>query len=764
MTRQKPVLLVALAVLAAGAASAQTRWPTERPPGPLPARSVRFPPYEIRTLSNGLQVVVVLHHEQPVVSMRLIVRAGSAFDPRDEIGLAHLAASLLDQGTSGATPMSATEMNDAMDFIGGDMSAGAGTDLSFVNVLVMKDSFDVGLRMLSDMARHPAFAPAEIDRQRQQMLSSLQVSLDDAEFIANSVFDRLVYGFHPYGLPELGTPRTIAAISRGDLVAFHDRNFVPNNAILAVVGDLSAADAFDGVNRVFGDWAGRDVSAQPFIAPPDPARRVVVIDKPDAVQTEVRVGHLGVKRDTPDYMALNLALRILGGEGANRLHQVLRTERSLTYGAQAEMDTLKEAGDFEAETNTRTEATGEVVRLIIDEFWRLQRERVSERELADAKAYMTGSFPLTIETPDAIATQVLNVMFYGLPLEELQSFRDRVNAVTVDDIERVARYYLRPDRLSIVLVGNAAGFVPQLRRIGLGTFDTIEMGDLDLTTADFRTTGASGGPGPGRPGAPVRPSGTGRPGAGLGAPRTGTSFAYQAQSATRSQPPVAAPEAEYARALLDKVIAAKGGLDTLRGVKSITAVTDADTDSPGGRVDARTKTFLQYPDHVRVETTLAGETIVQVYDGARGWVKDSRGTHDVPERTARELEASVTRDVLALLLAAHDGSVRPRLLPDIRDEAGRVYHALECSAPSLEPTVLYIDPDTNLIAGQRYVAGTGSHPLVEELFSDYKAVSGVQVAFTARVRRAGQTVLERHVTDIKINAPLDPALFKRPVT
>src|SRR5207245_11294442 len=153
-------------------------------------------------------------------------------------------------------------------------------------------------------------------------------------------------------------------------------------------------------------------------------------------RTELRVGHIGGPRKSPDYMALNLAVRILGGEGSNRLHQVLRTERGLTYGAQASFDTLKWSGDIEAETNTRSEATGEVLRLIVDEFWRLQRERVSERELADAKAYLTGSFPLTIETPDAIAMQVLNVIFYGLPVEEPQKFRQRVNRVTLGAIQR----------------------------------------------------------------------------------------------------------------------------------------------------------------------------------------------------------------------------------------------------------------------------------------------------------------------------------------
>jgi zinc protease len=777
MTRAKAlatgIAIVALAVGAVAVVSGQTKWPSENPPRSLAAHAVQFPPYELRTLANGLQVVVVLHHEQPVVSMRMIVRAGRAADPRDKIGVAHLVAALLDQGTSKTPPqgapetMSATELHDAIDFIGAEVNAGAGADLSFLNMLVMKDSFDTGLHLLSDMARHPAFDPAEIDRQRQQMLSTLEVSLDDPSYVANSVFDRLVYGFHPYGLPELGTPKTIASISRDDLVAFHDRHFAPNNALLAVVGDLTAGEAFDGVTRVLGDWQRREVPAQRFVAPPGPVKRVVVINKPDAVQTEVRVGQLGVKRNISDYMAVNLALRILGGEGANRLHQVLRTQHSLTYGAQAEMDTLKDSGDFEAETSTRTEATGEVVRLIIDEFWRIQRERVAEEELSNAKAYLAGSFPLTIETPNAIATQTLNVLFYGLPVVELQSFRERVNAVTVDDVGRVARVYLRPDRLSIVLVGNAPAFTPQLRRLGLGTIETVNMEDLDLTAANFKAAGGAdetGGAG--------RAGGAGGPGADLieRALRPAVA-AYQAQAATQGpQGPQgsqgrargAQPDGDDARALLEKAIAAKGGFDTLRAVKSITAITRADADTPSGRVTAQTTTYLQYPNRVRVETKLPGETVVQVYDGSRAWVRDSRGTHDVPDRMARELDASFARDIISLLVGAREGRVRPRLLPDAREAGGQVRHALEFSTPSLEPTVLYIDPDTNLITSQTYVAGGPGQPLVEELFSDYKAVSGVQVAFTATVRQAGQAVAERRVDSIKFNVPLDSALFKRP--
>jgi hypothetical protein len=411
------------------------------------------------------------------------------------------------------------------------------------------------------------------------------------------------------------------------------------------------------------------------------------------------------------------------------------------------MDTNRESGAFEASTNTRSAATGEVLRLMVDEFWRLKRERVRERELADAKAYMTGSFPLTIETPDAIATQVLNVLFYGLPIEELQSFRDRVNAVTVDDISRVAHVYLKPDRLSIVLVGNAAAFSPQLRPIGFGTFETVNMADLDLTTVDFRAKAMTGG----------------RAGGGGSVSGRPQRVAYQAQNAPQS-PPVSAEEGAAARALLDRVIAAKGGLDTLRAVKTLTVVTMSDLPSPNGVVAAKATTLLAYPDRVRVETELPDAKIVQAFDGTRAWIKDPRGVHDVPDRAVEDLRLSLRRDTISVLLAAHDGQVRARLLPDVKDAKGRRYRALELSGKALDPMVLSIDPDTFLIAKQTYVTGGVGQPLIEELFTDYKPVDGVQIAFGASVQRGGTQVLDRRVQTIRINAPVDPALFKRPAS
>jgi zinc protease len=757
-------------LLTASTASAQTRdWPSERPPRSLPARDIKFPPYEIQTLSNGLQVVAILHHEQPAVSMRLLIGTGSASDPKGKLGLAHLLASLLDQGT---TTRSAREMNDAIDSIGGAMGAGANSDLTYVNMVVMKDSFEPGMRMLADMVQHPAFAPAEIDRQRQQSLSFLKVSFDDPEYLANAVFDRLVYGFNGYGMPDSGTPATMTGLTRNDLLAFHQKYFAPNNAILAIVGDVTAPEAFDTARKVFDDWKPREVQRERFVEPPNSARRVVVIDKPDAVQTEIRVGNIGIRRNDPDYMALNLAVRILGGEGSNRLHQLLRTERALTYGAQADMNTRKDSGDIAAETNTRSDATGEVVRLIVDEMWRLQRERVSEAELAAAKAYLTGSFPLTIETPDSIALQVLNVMFYGLPLQQLQTFRERVNRVTVDDIERVARFYLKPDAVSVVLVGNASIFVPQLRGVGFGKYETIPVDNLDLLTVDFKKGGPAGRSG--RAEAPVPPARS----APLGLPALSSPPAFPAlvlasyRQADKPAAPVVAEEGAKAKALLDQVIAAKGGLAMLRGIKSIKAVTATTMvaperpGSPGssiGNIEAETTTYLQYPNHVRIETKAPQGVQIQIYDGERGWVRDPGGVHDVPDFALQDMAASLQRDTVAALLAAERGELRARLLPDVRDADGAIRHALELSSPSHEPLVFYVDPGTSLISKQAYVVRAPGQPLIEELFSDYRPVDGVKVAFSAEVRAAGNPIVTRRLNAITFNDAFDPKLFTRPV-
>ena len=716
MSRRLAAACAALLLSAPVPAGAQAKnWPSERPPRPIAARDVKFPPYAFKTLPNGLQVIAVSHHEQPAVSLRLLVRAGAAQDPEGRPGVAALAATLLDQGT---TSRSAEQIANAIDSIGGALGTGAGSDLSFIQAIVMKDSLSFGLDLVSDLAQHPAFAKEEIERQRQQSLSGMRVSYDDPEFLANVVFDRLVYGFHPYGRPQSGTPETLTALTRNDLVAFHKKWFGANNAILAIVGDVTPEEAFAGAERAFGGWAQATVEVVKPIDPPPPTRRVVVIDKPGAVQTEIRVGNLAIPRKNDDFMAMDLAAKVLGGEGANRLHRVLRSERGLTYGASADFNALKQSGDIVAQTNTRSETTGETLRLMIEEVSKLLRERVGERELVGAQEYLTGSFPLTIETPSQIALQILNAVFFGLNMNDLQTYRERVKAVTVDDVQRVARNYLHPDELTVVLVGDASAFVKQLPGAGFDKFEVIPASELDLAAVDLRRKPAASR------------------GGGL--------------------QPVSYMVPDAARVLLDKAIAAKGGLARLKGIRTVRSEGTITSQSVGKPVSFPTVTSIEYPDRYRVDAETPGGKVAQVYADGRYWIQDDRGTSELPPDARGPIRASVQRDIIPVLVKAAAGALVVREVDSDEPSLG----AIEISGEGMPLLTLLVNRVNGLIEKSRYVVeGEGRS---EEAYSDYRNVNGIQVPFHTVVRRAGLTPLERDVKTLHFNVPLPPGLFTKP--
>jgi zinc protease len=380
---------------------------------------------------------------------------------------------------------------------GGVLGVTSTNELTFVSGAVIKDQTDAALGLAADMVQHPAFTEDEIGLQRKQTLSSLQVAYDDPEYLASTVFNRLVFGLHPFGRPTDGTPESIERITRSDLAAFHRTWFVPNNALLAIVGDLTADEAFAAAERAFGPWSRRDVPTVRVPDPPAPSSRVVVIDRPGSAQTAIRAGHLAIPHVHEDLIPLDLAIRILGGEGANRLFAVLRSDRGLTYGASADLHTYTSSGYIMAETNTRTPVTGEALKLLVEEFRRLQREDVQRGELQGAQDFMTGHFPLSIETPSAIAEQVLSKLFYGERLSDIETYLDRVNDVRPEDIQRVARRHILPDRLTIVLVGDAAAFRNQLRAAGFPSFEEIPLSELDVDQVSLRRTSlVTGGAGP----------------------------------------------------------------------------------------------------------------------------------------------------------------------------------------------------------------------------------------------------------------------------
>ena len=464
-------------------------WAADLPPNVPPPKPFQSPIPVFRVLPNGMKLAVIERRQLPFIRIRLVVQSGAEADPASLPGTAQMVASLLNQGT---TKRSAQEIARTIDQIGGTIDAGADWDNSFVALSILTDRTEFAFDLISDMVIHPAFAPAEIERQRKQGLSALSVARDDPAYVADAVFDRLAFAGTAYGHPPDGTEEAVRRLTSSDIREFYARNYRPENSILAVVGDIRADEAYQLATRFFGGWNHDDPPPAPRALTADlshigttdhPKRRIVVIDKPDAVQTEIRVGNRGIPRSSSDYLALTVANQILGGPATNRLYKALRTEHGLTYSASSELDCYRTLGSWEGKTFTRTPETIKSLRLVLDQMNRLRDHPISQGELQTAQSYMTGHMALEVESPESTVTQILNLLIYNLPLDYWNLFPQELGSLQSEEVLNATRRYLDPDRNVIVLVGNASAFSRELKK--LGEVRVIPIARLDLGSADL---------------------------------------------------------------------------------------------------------------------------------------------------------------------------------------------------------------------------------------------------------------------------------------
>jgi zinc protease len=473
------------------AALAQTKASTPAtPPGPAPAREIRFPAFQQKTLSNSLRVVVVEQHEQPLVSLRLMLDAGKAYEPDGKAGLAEATASLLTKGTP---TRSAQQIAQTIDFVGGHLDTSAGTEAGYASASVTSDQLDLGFELLADTVLHPTFPQEELERWRKQALNGLQINLQDASYVAGAAATRLIFGDYPYGRPSSGTPASLAGLTRDDLVAFHKQHYIPNQTLLAIVGDVQPADAFARAERAFGAWQeGRPSYLPEFNVQPPKKTRIVVIDKPDAVQTEIRLGQVGIAYRDPSRFTAEVYNSVLGGNASARLYEEIRRKRGLSYGASSYFLEESQPGFFEVSTFTKTETTADALGLAFDVLRGMQEKPVPEAELRAAKTYITGAFPLEIETADGIASKVLEAMHFGFGREFLESYNDRISKVSAADVQSFAGKSIRPEWMTAVLVGNAAVFTDALRK-KYGEVEVIPISEVDFLRPDLRKAAAPAG-------------------------------------------------------------------------------------------------------------------------------------------------------------------------------------------------------------------------------------------------------------------------------
>lgn len=444
--------------------------PIDRTKRPAPgAPSVHpFPEFAELVMSNGVAVYLVENHAQPYVSLMLTLRSGSSHDG-EMAGLASFVGGML---LSGAGARDAEQLAEAIDFIGATLDVSAGRDDITIKLGVLTRFLPEALDLLADVLLRPTFPTDEVARERRHAISSLKQAKSDPAYVAAVQFRREAYDSTPYGTEVDGTEESISKIRRTHCVEFHRRNFTAGNAFVVVAGDIDAVSLVTMLDARLGDWSGAAPApvtwsdSVPGITP-----RVVVVDRPDAMQSAIRMGALAVSRRDPDFIPLVTLHTLFGGYFNSRINHNLRERNGYTYGAGSTIEALAMPGTFSVRAAVGNEVTAPAIREIFNELRAITREPITEEELTMVKSYILGSQSLQIETPGQVAGFVRTIALYGLPHDYYVTFPMAVRAITRERLLEVAQRYLKPERMIVVVCGDASKVTE-----GLGEFGEVVGG------------------------------------------------------------------------------------------------------------------------------------------------------------------------------------------------------------------------------------------------------------------------------------------------
>lgn len=403
-------------------------------------------------LDNGITVLVRNNPAAPVVVLDGYLPVGSIHEPAEKAGLAGFTASML---TRGSWRYDFDTFNEIVESVGASVSAGGGAHVTSFSTESLSEDFPQMLTLLADVLRHPVFPAEQVERVRNQWLVRLQEREQNTRSVAYRRFNEMIYGAHPYGLPNAGYPETIRVLSREDLVDFHARRYTPNGAIVVVSGEIGDPERIvDLIRQHLGDWQGPPAEQTlPPIHPHSEIRREFIA-MPGKVQSDIVMGCLAISRLDPDFYAAQVANHILGRFGLmGRLGEIVREKQGLAYYSYSILDADLGIGPWMAMAGVNPTNVDLAVESILHEFGRLGAEPVSAQELADSQANMTGSLPLKLETNEGVSSILLSMEWYGLGLDYIHTYADRINAITIEDVQRVAHTYLRSDAYTLVVAG-----------------------------------------------------------------------------------------------------------------------------------------------------------------------------------------------------------------------------------------------------------------------------------------------------------------------
>jgi predicted Zn-dependent peptidase len=725
-----PILSLALSWSVLPAGAQQGGQTTDAPPPLEKPRPLTLPSVVEQTLPNGLKLVLLEDHRQPALWLRLAVPGGSIRDPQDRVGVAQMTAALLDKGAGDRT---APQIAELVDGIGASLEASAGDDFLSISASGLSGYTDTLFQLLADVTLRPKFPADELERARTRVLNELQFSLSQPATMANAAMDRLVYGAYPYGNLSTGTPKTLAAITQQDLVKFHDTYFAPNAATLFLVGDITPAQALAQAQAAFGGWARKEVPAPPT-APTRPAAavkpQITIIDRPGAAQTEVRIGALTTGYNDPNRIVGSVATAVLGlGQFEGRLTKEIRVKRGLTYGAASFFQRHQEAGEFEISTFTKNASTGEVVKIALDEANKMTGDDTPPDELADRKTFLTGSFAVSVATPNGVLARLVPAVLYGNGPADLTTYTDKVTAVTPSQIREVMST-LNLTAPQIVLVGDAKAISDQVKP--LGDVRVIPFDSVDLLSPTLQSSGGA-------------------------APAAGSSVS------------TATPEELAAgKARLADIIKAHGG-DAFLNIKTLQAKGKGTLTPPGQAgvqkigVDSLSLTIVS-PDKGRLAlTTGIGEIILGVPGGGGGaWLSVLGQVQDAPADVAGLVSLFNPGQMLGYALQK-GFVVRP--LPDnagakpLTTADGKPLAGLSITDDHGNVTDLYAEQQTNLV--RRLVVHSARGDL-NVVLGDYHTTDGVQLPGALRLDQGTTTLFDFTFNSFALNQSVDDKTFARP--
>jgi zinc protease len=443
------------------------------PPAPGPLRPFHFPAISRFELSNGLPVLFAASEGFGVATMSVIVDAGGVHDGRGKAGLAALSADLLE---SGAGSRSAVQIADEIERLGLQLGAASSWDATHVELTGLTSTMRAGAEVVSDLVRRPAFPEAEVERIRHEQLAGIVQRRAEPRGLANEMATRFIFSdASPFALPLTGTTESVEGLTRSDVEEFHASRFSPWATTVVIAGDLSVDEARRLAEEGFGSWAGPAApSAAAEVAPRFEETHIVLVDRPGAVQSELRVGHVGVDRATPDYFPIVVMNAILGGAFSSRLNMSLRERHGFTYGVTSSFIMRREPGPFLVSTAVQTEVTAAALTEIFNEMRRIREAPVRENELVDARSYLAGTFPLRLQTTGGLASRLAEIAIHDLPIDYFDGYRDCILRVTGDEVLRAAREFIEPERATVVIVGDASVIRPSIEALDLGPVDVVD--------------------------------------------------------------------------------------------------------------------------------------------------------------------------------------------------------------------------------------------------------------------------------------------------